>query len=88
VFDEVLDAAACTAMRRFQRRAQRAPHSNAALDLRRTRAVASSAWGTIVKAIRDLRRSGHEVTVVAGARLRGLLELSGVFNHAHVIIVT
>jgi len=35
VLDEVLDAASSSAMRSFQRRARRAPHCAAAIDLRR-----------------------------------------------------
>jgi len=72
VLDEVLDAASCNAMRRFQKRARRAPHCAAAIDLRRTRSTASAPWGTLVKIVRDLKRNGHAVTVVAGERLVGM----------------
>jgi hypothetical protein len=87
VFDEVLDAASCSAMRRFQKRARRAPNCDASIDLRRTRAVGAGAWATLVKAVCDLKRSGHEVTVVAGERLIGLLELTGLARHARIVIV-
>ncbi len=87
VFDEVLDAGAAKAMRRFEKRARRTSQSDAAIDLRRTRSVASYAWGTLVKAIRDLSVSGHSVTVIAGERLRGLLQISDLVRFAHVIIV-
>jgi anti-anti-sigma regulatory factor len=87
VFDEVLDATACSAMRRFQKRARRAPNCEASIDLRRTRAVGAAAWATLVKAVCDLKRSGHDVTVVAGERLIGLLELTGLARHARIVIV-
>ncbi len=87
VFDEVLGADACKAMRRFQKRAQRVSYSDAALDLRRTRSVASTAWGTLVKAVRDLSQNGHKVTVIAGERLQGLLQLSDLMRFAHIVIV-
>ena len=87
VLDEVLDAASCNAMRRFQKRARRAPHCPAAIDLRRTRTTASQPWATLVKVVRDLARNGHAVTVVAGERLVGLLELTGLARHARIVIV-
>jgi anti-anti-sigma regulatory factor len=87
VFDEVLDARAAKAMRQFERRARRTSQSDAAIDLRRTRSVASTGWGTLVKAVRDLSQSGHTVTVIAGERLRGLLQISDLVRFAHVIIV-
>jgi hypothetical protein len=87
VLDEVLDAASCNAMRRFQKRARRAPHCATAIDLRRTRSTASEPWGTLVKIVRDLKRNGHAVTVVAGDRLVGLLELTGLARHARIVIV-
>ena len=87
VLDEVLDAASSNAMRRFQKRARRAPHCAAAFDLRRTRETASEPWATLVKVVRDLARNGHAVTVVAGVRLVGLLELTGLARHARIVIV-
>lgn len=87
VFDEVLDADAAKAMRRFEKRTRQTSPSGAAIDLRRTRSVASNAWGTLVKAVRDLSQSGHTVTVIAGERLRGLLQVSDLVRFAHVIIV-
>ncbi len=87
VFDEVLGLDACKAMRRFQRRAQRVSYSDAALDLRRTQSVASNAWGTLVKAVRDLSRNGHKVTVIAGERLQGLLQVSDLMRFADIVIV-
>jgi anti-anti-sigma regulatory factor len=87
VFDEVLGADAAKAMRRFEKRARRTSPSDAALDLRRTRSVASNAWGTLVKAVKDLSQSGHTVTVIAGERLQGLLQISDLMRFAHVIIV-
>ena len=87
VLDEVLDAASCNAMRRFQKRARRAPRCSAAIDLRRTRTTASQPWGTLVKDVRDLARNGHAVTVLAGERLVGLLELTGLARHARIVIV-
>ncbi len=87
VLDEVLDAASCNAMRRFQKRARRAPHCATAIDLRRTTTTSSGPWATLVKVVRDLARNGHAVTVVAGARLVGLLELTGLARHARIVIV-
>lgn len=87
VLDEVLDAASCSAMRRFRKHALRAPNCETAIDLRRTRAIGPGAWGTLVKAVRDLKSSGHNVTVVAGERLVGLLELTGLARHARIVIV-
>jgi ABC-type transporter Mla MlaB component len=87
VFDEVLDATAAKAMRRFEQRTRRTSQSEAAIDLRRTRSVASAAWATLVKGVRDLSQSGHNVTVIAGKRMQGLLQLSGIVRFAHVIIV-
>jgi anti-anti-sigma regulatory factor len=87
VLDEVLDAASCRAMRRFHKRARRAPRSAAAIDLRRTRAIGSVAWAILSKVVRDLARSGHAVTVLAEQRLARLLELSGFARHARVIIL-
>lgn len=87
VFDEVLGADACKAMRRFQKHAGRVSYSDAAIDLRRTRSVASTAWGTLIKAIRDLSENGHKVTVIAGKRLHGLLQISDVMRFAHIVIV-
>jgi hypothetical protein len=87
VLDEVLDAASCSAMRRFQKRARRAPHCDAAIDLRRTRSTASQPWATLVKIVRDLARNGHTVTVVAGERLVGLLEITQMARHARIVIV-
>jgi hypothetical protein len=37
--------------------------------------------------VRDLARNGHQVTVVAGDRLVGLLELTGLARHARIVIV-
>jgi anti-anti-sigma regulatory factor len=87
VLDEVLDAASCRAMRRFHKRARRAPRSAAAIDLRRTRATGSAAWGILSKVVRDLAASGHAVTVFAEQRLVRLLELSGFERHARIIIL-
>jgi ABC-type transporter Mla MlaB component len=87
VFDEVLDADAAKRMRRFERRARQTSRSDASIDLRRTRSVASNAWGTLVKAIRDLSAGGHTVTIIAGERLRGLLQVTDLVRFAHVIIV-
>ncbi|MBV8164043.1 MAG: hypothetical protein JOZ91_07225 [Candidatus Eremiobacteraeota bacterium] len=86
VLDEVLDAASCRAMRRFHKRARRAPRSAAAIDLRRTRATGSAAWGILSKIVRDLGTGGHAVTVFAEQRLARLLELSGLARHARIII--
>ena len=85
VLDEVLDAASCRAMRRFQNRARRAPRCTAAIDLRRTRATTSRPWATLVKIVRDLKRDDHAVTVLAGKRLIGLLEVTGLARHARII---
>jgi len=87
VLDEVLDAASSSAMRSFQRRARRAPHCAAAIDLRRTKRTTSGPWATLVKVVRDLARNGHAVTVVAEKRLVGLLELTGLARHARIVIV-
>lgn len=86
VLEETLDAASCAAMRRFHRLARRAPRCSAAIDLRRTRRTGSAAWGTLVKVVRDLARSGHAVTVFASGRLVRLLELTGLARHARVVI--
>jgi ABC-type transporter Mla MlaB component len=86
VFDEVLDAKACRRMRRFQKEARRTPQADAAIDLRRTRSVASSAWAMLVKGIRDLSYGGARVTVIAGEGLQGLLQLSGIVRYARIII--
>jgi ABC-type transporter Mla MlaB component len=86
VFDEVLDAKAIRAMRRFERR-NRTSQADAALDLRKTRSVASAGWGTLVKAVRDLSQGGHRVTVIAGERLRRLLQISDLMRFAHIVIV-
>ncbi len=86
VFDEVLDARACRKVRRFQRQARRQPQADAAIDLRRTRSVASAAWATLVKTIRDLSHEGARVTVIAGDSLQGLVQVSGIVRHARIII--
>jgi hypothetical protein len=85
VLDEVLDTDSCRAMRRFQKCARRAPRCDAAIDLRRTKATASRPWATLVKIVCDLKYNGHAVTVLAGERLVGLLELTGLARHARVI---
>ncbi len=85
VLDEVLDAASCRAMQRFQKHARLAPRCDAAIDLRRTRATASRPWATLVKIVRDLEYNGHAVTVLAGEGLTRLLEVTGLSRHARII---
>jgi hypothetical protein len=87
VLHEVLDAKSCTEMRRFQKRTRRTPRCDAAIDLRKTRITASRPWATLVKIVRDLKHNGHTVTVVAGKRLVGLLEITGLARHARIVIV-
>jgi hypothetical protein len=87
VLHEVLDASSCSEMRRFQKRTRRTPRCDAAIDLRKTRITASRPWATLVKIVRDLKLNGHAVTVVAGKRLVGLLEITGLARHARIVIV-
>jgi hypothetical protein len=60
---------------------------DAAIDLRRTRSVASTAWARVVGTIRDLHESGYTVTVIAGESLRRLLQISDLIRFAHIVIV-
>ena len=87
VFDEVLDARAAKQIQRFERSARQTSQPEAAIDLRRTRSVASTAWGAVVGSIRNLSENGYNVTVIAGERLRKLLQISELVRFAHIIIV-
>lgn len=87
VLDEVLDASTVAAVLRFRKNTRKTSSSNASIDLRRTRAIASGAWATLVYAIRDLNLHGHKVTVLAHKRLHSLLEITELVRHARIVIV-